>query len=233
MRRVLGYLIVTFLFATVWVMAQVVLNEFQPGTAILSEDVNENFAVLAEAVATKQTRITGACPPGSSIRVVYPDGTTACETDDVADPGTGGDITEVNAGTGLTGGALSGPATLSLDTDFSDARYYPQQTVDDLLAANAATHGGLDPSKVTLVTEPNSVSSGLLGSSALSAECGVGQLAVGGGIFVSGLVDRSQIAFATSRPSPGNRQRWEGEVRWTSAATEDRTVFVYAVCIAP
>ena len=175
MQRALGYLIVTFLFATVWVTAQVVLNEFQPGTVILSEDVNENFTALADELATKQARITGACPTGSSIRVVNADGTVDCE----------------------------------------------------------AGHGGIDPSKVTLVTEPNVVASGLQGSSNLAAVCDVGQLAIGGGMFVSGSVDKSQVAYATSRPAPNDRRRWEGEVRWTSASTEDRTVFIYAVCVSP
>lgn len=45
-----------------------------------------------------QRRVSSSCPDGSSIRVINSDGTVSCETDDDS----GGDISSVNAGTGLT-----------------------------------------------------------------------------------------------------------------------------------
>jgi hypothetical protein len=57
-----------------------------------------------------QRRVTGTCATGQFMRSVAADGSVACDNDA---SGTG-DITSVVAGTGLTGGATSGDATLGV-----------------------------------------------------------------------------------------------------------------------
>jgi hypothetical protein len=56
-----------------------------------------------------QRRVSGSCPTGSSIRSVSSTGTVTCESDNDS----GGDITGVTAGTGLSGGGTWGTVTVS------------------------------------------------------------------------------------------------------------------------
>jgi hypothetical protein len=60
----------------------------------------------------------GSCPEGSSIRQILEDGSVICESDDTG----GGDIMEVIAGTGLSGGGTTGAVTLSADTAYLQRR---------------------------------------------------------------------------------------------------------------
>ena len=80
-------------------------------TSGLTGGTTSGNATLAVDFSTAQRRIGTACNAGSSIRAIDVNGTPTCEVDD----NSGGDITAVTAGQGLTGGGTTGPVTLSPD----------------------------------------------------------------------------------------------------------------------
>jgi hypothetical protein len=63
-----------------------------------------------------QQRVTGACSTNQAIRSVNSDGTVTCQNVYT------GDITGVTAGTGMTGGGVSGSVTLNVDTSYLQRR---------------------------------------------------------------------------------------------------------------
>lgn len=75
------------------------------GSGSVSLDVDSTYV---------QRRVGASCSVGSSIRAISEDGSVTCENV--------GDITDVNAGTGLTGGGSLGAVTLNADTTYLQRR---------------------------------------------------------------------------------------------------------------
>ena len=75
--------------------------------AVTSAKIANNTIADSDIDTTKvQKRVSGTCAAGSAVSQVNSDGTVTCATL--------GDITAVTAGTGLSGGATSGNATLNI-----------------------------------------------------------------------------------------------------------------------
>jgi len=149
-------------------------NEFVAGEKAIAADVNENFNVLANevndnnlrinnnetsvasttnALSGKQSRVAGTCNAGSSIRVINDDGSVICEADDVG-TSSGGDITAVNtaAGSGLTGGVVTGEVNLVVDTNII------QQKLSGAVCAGTEYVKSIAPNGTTVCSTPSSSS---------------------------------------------------------------------------
>lgn len=87
------------------------------GVGLTGGGTTGNITINADT-GTIQSRVSGNCAAGESIRIINSNGTVTCEPDSDS----GGDITGVTAGTGLSGGGSAGGVTISADTSALQSR---------------------------------------------------------------------------------------------------------------
>ena len=127
-----------------------------------------------------QARVGANGSAGQAIRAVGEDGSVQCETDDV---GGGGTVTQVNTGTGVSGGPITSTGTI----DLADAYRLPQSCADGEVAksngsgtwscaADTDTDNTFGRTWLLPPTSPgNYVEFGFPDGSVLSATCGGSQ----------------------------------------------------------
>lgn len=112
-KDIKGFMVGAFVVASsLSVLAVVQIpNIFKPGDLITAEGMNQNFSSLkagidaVEVLAnSKQSRVSGTCAVGSSIREVKADGTVTCQLDN---GGSGGSSYSAGAGLKLAGTQFS------------------------------------------------------------------------------------------------------------------------------
>jgi hypothetical protein len=134
-----------------------------------------------------QSRVTGTCGAGSSIRAIAADGTVTCQPD----TNSGGTITGVSAGSGLTGGGSSGAVSLSVDTSTIQARVGGVCNPGSSIRAIAAD------GSVTCQPDVVGFTSCTARSAATGVGCGTGETLTGGGCVSAGTV-KSSYPFGNS-----------------------------------
>jgi hypothetical protein len=90
-----------------------------PGSVTSVMIVDGAVGAVDANLAELQRRVTGACGAGQFVQSVGQDGSVTCG---IVSGGGSGDITAVIAGTGLSGGATSGDATLAVNFSTVQAR---------------------------------------------------------------------------------------------------------------
>ncbi|HEY2991091.1 MAG TPA: tail fiber domain-containing protein [Candidatus Binatia bacterium] len=152
-------------------------------TGGLTGGVTSGDANLSIDTSVIQSRVTGTCSAGNAISIVNQNGTVTCESV--------GDITGVTASTGLSGGATSGDATLSVASTFR----LPQSCANNEVAKwNGSTWICATDQGGSLII---GVSNTAVGDSALSNSPGTANTAVGASAMLNNTtgVDNSAIGF--------------------------------------
>ena len=153
--------------------------------------------------AVVQSRVTGTCAAGNSIRAIAADGSVTCQPD----TNSGGTITGVTAGTGLTGGGASGSVALSVDTTAIQAR-----VGGTCAAGNSIRAIGADGS-VTCQPDTIGIRSCVARSGTTAAVCNSGEFLTGGGCISSPGTGRVRATYPV-----GNSWQCDGDGPLTAYA---------------
>lgn len=85
------------------------VNEGQSNSITAGMIVDGTVGASDVNPAEVQLRVSASCNTGSSIRMINQDGTVVCETND----NSGGTVTQINTGAGLSGGPITTTGTIS------------------------------------------------------------------------------------------------------------------------
>ncbi len=142
--------------------------------AIRASGAENADAVGGIAAQDLQRRVTGTCDPGFFVIAINPDGTVTCGQDASGS----GDITAVNAGSGLEGGGPLGEVTLSLLKSCAPGQVLKWDGAGWACADDIDTNAGGDVTAVTTAATSGLIGGGAAGDVGLSllTSCAPGQL---------------------------------------------------------
>ncbi len=142
--------------------------------AIRASGAENADAVGGIAAQDLQRRVTGTCDPGFFVIAINPDGTVTCGQDASGS----GDITAVNAGSGLEGGGPLGEVTLSLLKSCAPGQVLKWDGAGWACADDIDTNAGGDVTSVIVTASGGLEGGGASGDIGLSllTSCASGQL---------------------------------------------------------
>jgi hypothetical protein len=162
------------------------------------------------------------CAGTQKVSAVSPTGIVTCS----ADADSGGDITGVTAGSGLTGGGTTGTVPLAVDTSTIQSRVTGTCPSGQAVSAVGSTGSvtcvsvGNSFTQVTITAQANV---GQYGGSI--ATCPAGQVAIGGGVQTS-----FQNGVWMTESWPVTATSWQGMVHNSGTLGNPVMVTVYAIC---
>ncbi len=154
-------------------LPQTAITSIQAGTG-LTGGGNSGLVSLAVNYAATQQRVTGVCPSGQLMTGVQQNGQVTCQSVTGAN---GGDITAVNAGAGLTGGAVTGDVNLAVNF------------------AGSGTAGAV--ARADHTHEPNNTRNIAIGTTALPVNAGIDNLAIGANAMQANTTGGGNIAIGS------------------------------------
>jgi hypothetical protein len=149
------------------------ITDIVAGAGLSGGGSTSPVALSVDFAATQQ-RVSGTCPVGQLMTGVNQNGTVTCQS---VTGGAGGDITAVNAGTGLLGGGLTGDVSLAVNFGGSG--------LGAAVARADHTH------------EPNNTRNIAIGSSALPVNTGIDNLAIGANAMQNNTTGGGNIAIGS------------------------------------